>query len=46
MNAIKSAGMLPITLGPLVLRSETAAVYCLSVLNYELQAKAGKGGPV
>lgn len=44
MNAIKSAGMLPITLGPLVLRSETAAVYCLSVLNYELQAKAGKGG--
>jgi 16S rRNA (uracil1498-N3)-methyltransferase len=39
MNAIKSAGMLPITLGPLVLRSETAAIYCLSVLNYELQSK-------
>ena len=41
MNAIKSAGALPITLGPLVLRSETAAIYCLSVLNYELQSKYG-----
>ncbi len=38
INAIKTAGALPITLGPLVLRSETAAIYCLSVLNYELQA--------
>ncbi len=38
MNAIKSAGALPITLGRLVLRSETAAVYALSVLNYELQS--------
>ena len=35
--AIKASGALPITLGPLVLRTETAAVYCLSVLNYELQ---------
>ncbi len=39
MGAIKSAGALPITLGRLVLRSETAAVYCLSVLNYELQSE-------
>jgi 16S rRNA (uracil1498-N3)-methyltransferase len=39
MNAIKSAGMLPISLGRLVLRSETAAIYALSVLNYELQVK-------
>src|ERR1700722_9529718 len=39
MNSIKSAGALPITLGRLVLRSETAAVYALSVLNYELQSK-------
>ena len=39
MSMIKSAGVLPITLGPLVLRSETAATYALSVLNYELQAK-------
>lgn len=35
MTALKSAGMLPVTLGRLVLRSETAAVYCLSFLNYE-----------
>ncbi len=26
----------PITLGPIVLRVETAALYCLSILNYEL----------
>ncbi len=39
MNSIKSAGALPITLGRLVLRSETAATYSLSVLNYELQSK-------
>ena len=34
----KSAGCRPITLGPIVLRTETAALYCLSVLSYELQA--------
>jgi 16S rRNA (uracil1498-N3)-methyltransferase len=39
MNMIKSSGALPITLGRLVLRSETAATYSLSVLNYELQSK-------
>ena len=38
INAIKAGGALPISLGRLVLRSETAAVYCLSILNYELQA--------
>ena len=38
-NSIESAGALPISLGPLVLRSETAAVYALSVLNYEMQAQ-------
>jgi 16S rRNA (uracil1498-N3)-methyltransferase len=37
MAAIEAAGAKPITLGPLVLRAETAAVYCLSILNYELQ---------
>ncbi len=36
MEQIKSAGTLPISLGQLVLRCETAAIYCLSVLNYEL----------
>jgi 16S rRNA (uracil1498-N3)-methyltransferase len=40
MNMIKSSGALPITLGRLVLRSETAAVYSLSALNYELESKA------
>ncbi len=39
LQRIQSAGALPITLGPLVLRSETAAVYCLSFLSYELQAE-------
>jgi len=37
LNAIKSAGALPITLGPLVLRSDTAAIYSLAVLDYDLQ---------
>jgi 16S rRNA (uracil1498-N3)-methyltransferase len=37
MNRIKAEGALPITLGCLVLRSDTAAIYSLSVLNYELQ---------
>ncbi len=39
--AIQGAGARPITLGPLVLRVETAATYCLSVLNYELRSEAG-----
>ena len=29
-------GCHPITLGPIVLRVETAAIYCLSILSYEL----------
>ena len=32
----RSHGCRPITLGPIVLRVETAAIYCLSVLSYEL----------
>ena len=35
-EAIKAHGALPITLGALVLRVETAAIYCLSILQYEL----------
>jgi 16S rRNA (uracil1498-N3)-methyltransferase len=35
----KSAGCSPISLGPIVLRTETAAIYCLSVLSYELQGE-------
>jgi 16S rRNA (uracil1498-N3)-methyltransferase len=37
MSLSQSAGFEPITLGPLVLRCETAAVYALSILTYELQ---------
>ena len=32
----KSHGCRPLTLGPIVLRTETAAIYSLSVLSYEL----------
>src|SRR5207248_707045 len=32
----KTHGCLPITLGPIILRVETAAIYCLSILSYEL----------
>lgn len=33
----KTAGCLPVSLGPIVLRAETAAIYSMSVLAYELQ---------
>ncbi|MDZ4742459.1 MAG: 16S rRNA (uracil(1498)-N(3))-methyltransferase [Verrucomicrobiota bacterium] len=33
----KASGCQPITLGPQVLRSETAAIYCLSIIAHELQ---------
>jgi 16S rRNA (uracil1498-N3)-methyltransferase len=36
MTAAITAGFQPITLGPLVLRSDTAAAYALSILSYEL----------
>src|SRR5437764_2853453 len=32
----RTHGCLPSTLGPIILRVETAAIYCLSVLSYEL----------
>ena len=32
----KSHGARPVTLGPIILRTETAALYCLSVLSHEL----------
>lgn len=37
MSLSRSSAFEPITLGPLVLRCETAATYALSVLSYELQ---------
>ncbi len=36
LKMIEASGASPISLGPLTLRVETAAIYCLSVLNYEL----------
>lgn len=34
--AALKAGTIPVTLGPMILRAETAALYCLSVLGHEL----------
>ncbi len=45
LQAIQAAGAQPITLGPLVLRSETAATYCLSIINYEMQWLVGNTVP-
>jgi len=39
LKAIAAGGALPVTLGSLTLRVETAAVYCLSILGYELSSK-------
>jgi len=41
VNSILAAGNQPITLGQVILRSETAALYCLSTINYEMQAPRG-----
>ena len=38
LGLAKTHGCRPITLGPIILRVETAAIYCLSVLSYELLA--------
>jgi 16S rRNA (uracil1498-N3)-methyltransferase len=37
INLAVNSGFEPVTLGPLVLRCETAAVYALAVLSHELQ---------
>lgn len=36
LEAIEAAGARPVTLGALTLRVETAAIYCLAFLHYEL----------
>ncbi len=41
MTAASTAGFQPVTLGPLVLRSDTAAICALAILSYEL----GHGDP-
>jgi len=38
VNDVLTAGVHPITLGQVILRSETAALYTVSVLNYEMQS--------
>lgn len=42
MSIAQSTGFEPISLGPLVLRCETAAAYALSILSYELGDGQGK----
>ena len=39
LGLAKSAGCLPLSLGPLVLRADTAAIYTLSILHHELQTR-------
>ncbi len=36
VNLARNQGCQPITLGPIILRTETAAIYCVSVLAHEL----------
>jgi 16S rRNA (uracil1498-N3)-methyltransferase len=36
LSLARRYGCQPITLGPIILRVETAAIYCLSILSYEL----------
>jgi 16S rRNA (uracil1498-N3)-methyltransferase len=38
LAAITRAGAQPVSLGPRVLRCDTAALWCLAVLNYAAQA--------
>ena len=39
ISTARNAGCLPLSLGPLVLRAETAAIYTLSILHHELQVR-------
>lgn len=43
LNLARSHGCRPITLGPIILRVETAAIYCLSILSYELLTELAGG---
>lgn len=38
LGKARSAGFLPVSLGPIVLRAETAALFALSAINYELSS--------
>lgn len=39
LSSALSAGFAPLSLGPIILRSETAAIYALSITGYELMDK-------
>jgi 16S rRNA (uracil1498-N3)-methyltransferase len=41
LGLAKGAGFLPLSLGPLVLRCDTAAIYAVSTLSYELSRLSG-----
>ena len=41
VNDLITAGVHPITLGQVILRSETAALYMVSAINYEMQSPQG-----
>ena len=41
LSLARSHGCRPITLGPIILRVETASIYCLSILSYELLVLGG-----
>ena len=43
LDAIEATGARPITLGPLVLRADTAAIYCLSVVHCAMQRREAVG---
>ncbi len=45
LSRIQAAGAKPISLGDQVLRSETAALYSLSIINYELQSSVPSPAP-
>ena len=45
LAAIEKSGAHPMTLGSLILRSETAALYTLSIINYELNWNHADGRP-
>jgi 16S rRNA (uracil1498-N3)-methyltransferase len=40
LRAIEESGAQPVSFGSLILRVETAAIYCLSILNYEFNSSA------
>lgn len=42
LDAIQGSGAIPISLGPLVLRADTAAITCLAMLNYAGQYQASR----